>query len=568
MTSATAEGKLRHPKSYYTDAGAAVFGQSRRAARINAQTELKNLEAGKFQVRVASLPSHRRGIANLTKLLRQGTFVCEGEFASVGDTAVFDVPSPAMSGSKMLDQKGTREKSPVEELLAKCARFLTFSRIETPPIRVVEARLTHWLIGFPRKNEKQSGLQGIGSSQDRLSTLTARFLGQLTANSGPSGLSSGGVLQSLAARGAAQLVMDENALFQTISVNGSVPESLVLQSASETAGDAFVIRDDDVAFQIPQVAGVNRNRNRSSSLSTIRTRIRAILPAQDQIAAVRIGVVDSGLSETVARSEFSKLPTFAAFDRESGQRIAHGPGASFHDFLGADSSSGLYSHGTAVAAIVGGRSGIASTCELAVAGMDFSQSVTPTAVQRAIRWLTYEVFGPDGLNILSLSLDVRLLNAKRKGIDGFLASFVKTIESSAFHCFAAVGNSSPPGANHGVAAEPAARAQVNAVGAVDAAGDLAHFSNYCLLGERLFVPEYLALGCEVQTVDAKGRPYRPSGTSFATPIAAGIAALVLQTHSNPRSLEKEDLYDEMLRVGVKKQIGMPPHQGCSVLVPR
>jgi hypothetical protein len=576
MTSATAVRKVGRSRSSYADAAAALFGQSRRSTKTDPKTFLKQLRSesfsGKFQVRVSSIPGNSSGIANLTKLLRHGTFVCEGESVSVGDTAVFDVQSALDTDRKKTDpeQKGSDDPASIGELLEKCARFLTFSRIESPPIRVNESHRANWLIGFPRRAETKSAsaLQGVVNGEGRLSQLASRFLDQLTRNSELGSKTSEGVLQSIPPRGSVRPVVEENALFQTITVHGSLPEQLILQSAKDTVSDAFVIGDDELAFFIPQVTGVNRNRNRGKSVSSIRTKVMRLLPRKEEFGAVSIGVLDSGLSESVAISEFDKRPIFAAFNSKAGHRVVSGDGASFHDFLGGDRSSVYYSHGTAVAAILGSRSGIAPACNLAVAAIDFSQGVKPIAVQNAITWLATSAFGPDGLDILSLSLDARRQEGRPEEIDAFLTNFVQTLEIGGFHCFAAVGNSPAEGASHGTAAEPAARQQVNAVGAVDAAGELAHFSNYCAVGSKGFVPEYLALGCDVQAVDVKGRSRQVSGTSFATPIAAGVAALVLQAHSDPKSLGKIDLYTEMLRVGARRMIGKPPHQGYSMIVPK
>jgi len=95
--------------------------------------------------------------------------------------------------------------------------------------------------------------------------------------------------------------------------------------------------------------------------------------------------------------------------------------------------------------------------------------------------------------------------------------------------FNAVGNQGP---REGRLGAPADAPGVIAVGAVDADGRVARFSTPGPTWDRRVKPDLSAMGVQVAhaTAGTRDRYGRGNGTSYAAPLAAGCAALVLQAH--------------------------------------
>jgi subtilisin family serine protease len=95
--------------------------------------------------------------------------------------------------------------------------------------------------------------------------------------------------------------------------------------------------------------------------------------------------------------------------------------------------------------------------------------------------------------------------------------------------FNSIGNQGP---REGRMGAPADAPGVVSVGAVDADGRLAGFSTVGPTWDRRVKPELSALGVQVTHARARTRDRygRGNGTSYATPLTAGCAALVMQAH--------------------------------------
>lgn len=135
-------------------------------------------------------------------------------------------------------------------------------------------------------------------------------------------------------------------------------------------------------------------------------------------------------------------------------------------------------------------------------------------------------------------------NSNRYGFtSGAIASMYEQTRENGMVHFASAGNESAPDVTY-----PASLPTVNAVGAIDNAGERATFSNR---GERL---AFVAPGVNVLTTDRTG-PLGylgaswvfAQGTSFASPYAAGVAALTLSARPWLSSEEVEWLMRDSAR---------------------
>jgi hypothetical protein len=100
-----------------------------------------------------------------------------------------------------------------------------------------------------------------------------------------------------------------------------------------------------------------------------------------------------------------------------------------------------------------------------------------------------------------------------------------------------VGNGGP---NPGTLETPADGDSVTAVGAEDSTGTLAIFSARGPTADGRIKPDLTAPGVAVAVLDGQGGLVRESGTSFATPLIAGAAALIRQIDPQLAGVEVRD----------------------------
>jgi hypothetical protein len=168
------------------------------------------------------------------------------------------------------------------------------------------------------------------------------------------------------------------------------------------------------------------------------------------------------------------------------------------------------SHGTHVAGIVAasrndnvGVAGAAPVTLLSARALDENGTGTQDDVADAINWAVLQ-----GARIVNLSLG--------GGADPILEAAVQNAWNKGVLLVAASGNSS-----QGVVSYPAAYPQVIAVGALNQANELASFSSY---GSQ---QELVAPGTTILSTYPDNDYAVASGTSMATPLVTGVAALVL-----------------------------------------
>jgi subtilisin family serine protease len=87
---------------------------------------------------------------------------------------------------------------------------------------------------------------------------------------------------------------------------------------------------------------------------------------------------------------------------------------------------------------------------------------------------------------------------------------------------------------------PGESKNVLTVGAVDFTGALAGFSCRGVTKDGTKKPDVVAPGVDIPMFDEHGNPKTASGTSFATPLTAGVVALVLQAHPDYSAIQVQD----------------------------
>ena len=130
-------------------------------------------------------------------------------------------------------------------------------------------------------------------------------------------------------------------------------------------------------------------------------------------------------------------------------------------------------------------------------------------------------------------------------LDGDHAVTTVAVDSAAARgllCVTAMGNSGPDPGSLGA---PADADSCVSVGAVDADGWVADFSSRGPTYDGRTKPELVAMGVDVYSVDPYSSGYgRYSGTSLATPLVAGAAALLIQAFPEMSNMEIRQLLME------------------------
>lgn len=216
-----------------------------------------------------------------------------------------------------------------------------------------------------------------------------------------------------------------------------------------------------------------------------------------------------------------------------------------------------HGHGTAVASCAGGDGkvykGVAPECSfISVKVLDDNGSGKLSSVINGVNWLMRQDL--HHVDIINLSLGSRL--ASTDGSDPLSKTCALAI-SKGIVVVVAAGNSGPRPGSIGI---PACREEVIAVGASDKSDRLAFFSSKGPTTDHRIKPDITATGKDMVMARAPntkmGTPIdkdytRASGTSFASPVVAGLCALLLQKNKklSPANI-KEILMDTAKKIRV------------------
>ena len=293
--------------------------------------------------------------------------------------------------------------------------------------------------------------------------------------------------RSLESRGAHLLSHHAGSRISVLSVDPSSRDQMIRDL--EASGQFSFVEPDYLA--VPLVVPNDPDYAQEWHLQTIQA--PSAWDVTTGSTSVPIAMIDSGVDPTHPDLASKLIPGWSFLTGTTDT----------HDVLG---------HGTETA----GTAAAIGNNAVGVAGVAWQNPIMPLVVLNSSDWATYS----DIANAIMYAADhgVRIVNISIGGTSS--SSTMQTAVDYAWNkgtvVFAAAGNysSSTP-------IYPAGCTNVVAVGATDSNDTLASFSNY---GSYI---DLTAPGVNIVTTMAGGGYGGVSGTSFSSPIAAGIAALVL-----------------------------------------
>lgn len=262
---------------------------------------------------------------------------------------------------------------------------------------------------------------------------------------------------------------------------------------------------------------------------------------------VLVGILDTGID--------SQHPEFAGKSVNFGEFDSSG-------FLVSTKPRDAGDHGTHVAGLVGGKTcGVAPDADLAVAAVLTTKTPTGHAgflaqILAGLNWLAHSNHGQAGAISQCAIINASLGSS---GYNSYLYSSLHIIrQTPAAQMIAAIGNAGRKGVNyHG---SPGNYDITLGIGATDSSDIVAAFSDWGIEPTHAALkPDLSAPGVDICSSVPGGKYARKSGTSMATPIVAGAAALLIQKY--PKLARKPlNLFTRLLGLVDPAPRGYPQNQ--------
>ena len=234
-------------------------------------------------------------------------------------------------------------------------------------------------------------------------------------------------------------------------------------------------------------------------------------------AGVLVGVIDSGVDTGSAEFVGRISPLSADFAGSRGIQDVGGHGTAVTDILlGARNDTGI--HGVAFnATLLALRTDTPGSCTTGADGCSHNDDNIAAALDAAVTARA---------RVVNISLGGSPANGRLRGaIDRATAAGTIIVFSAGNEGVTSPVAAENPDRLAQVANDSIARGLIIIVGAVDANGALADFSNKAGVGAANYLT---ALGVRVRAVDNTGTSFLYSGTSFSAPVVSGAIALIAQ----------------------------------------
>ncbi|WP_442602875.1 S8 family peptidase [Paenibacillus sp. KN14-4R] len=226
---------------------------------------------------------------------------------------------------------------------------------------------------------------------------------------------------------------------------------------------------------------------------------------------IKVGIIDLGINTGLSELARQTAGSHSVFGKE-GHEVKQNHGTHVAAILAADGSNGI------------GISGVAPGVRILPINAWGPEGRTEESTAQAIRYAADQ-----GVRILSMSLGSNDFAPSSDGDSKIIREAIQYAHSKGVLLVAAAGN------DIGLAKPdfPARYPEVIAVGAVN---DKDLISNYSARGADLMAP-----GEDIYSIGLDGRFLSLSGTSMATPMVAGVAALILSKNPGLSNIEVRDI---------------------------